>query len=410
MVRKASVSRVSHGLIGVGDGHRQETIRRPLRRPVIRTFGGSSCLFVGLILAQVFSGTASQLSASSPLEEASYEIKDSEADKPVHETDSTTSAANSNGTEEPQDDRKLSVKSAAPYIQNRPRLDLATAYAASDAPLWTKYLKAIEQIRNVSCTFEIHSKGQKDYTENTSDDYHVAYKYKSYQWDVTSGHFLTNYLVFSHDSLPPHDWQEHKTFYSEGKSGTFSLDQYSGFRYPGARHWLQPHPLAFVFSGKIGTPDYFDSKAWQISQEGEQLVLKAVDAPEGSSQQVTIELSAEHGWMPRTIEIVEESSNRFKYRYEVDRFEQVDGLWFPVEMRWNSFRDDGTGWRPGPYDSRVVVTDGTLKLNQQLDAQALHFEFPEGSFWSDDETGERVEGELGMQRYKAFRAEWRQRQ
>ncbi|MBL8889079.1 MAG: hypothetical protein JNL67_03815 [Planctomycetaceae bacterium] len=410
MVRKFSFSPVSHILIGVCNDHPLDESRRLFCRQSNGLLGGLSMLVAGLIIAIAFSGTASQLSASSPLEEASLEIEDSEGDMPVHDTDPPSSAANNNVAEEPQDDRKLSVKSSAPYIQNRPRLDLATARAASDAPLWIKYLQAIEQIRDVSCAFEIHNKGQRDYTENTSDGYHVAYKYKSYLWDVTSGHFLTNHLVFSHDLLPPHDWQEHKTFFSEGKSGTFFLGQYSGNRYPEARHWLQPHPMAFVCSGKLGTPDYFDSKAWQISEDGKLLILKSVATSEGPTTQVTIELSAEHGWMPRTIEVFDESSIRFKHRYEVDRFAQVDGLWFPVEMQLKSFRDNGAGWEPKPIVRRVVVQAESLKLNQELDAEALHFEFPEGSVWSDQETGERVEGELGMQRYKDYRNEWRPRQ
>jgi hypothetical protein len=73
-------------------------------------------------------------------------------------------------------------------------------------------------------------------------------------------------------------------------------------------------------------------------------------------------------------------------------------------MHLESFREDGRGMEPRPLGKiRVLVDESKLKLNQELDPTVYRFEFPPGALWEDLDTGERVEGEIGLQRSKAYR-------
>jgi hypothetical protein len=150
-------------------------------------------------------------------------------------------------------------------------------------------------------------------------------------------------------------------------------------------------------------PDYFDADAWTVSEADNRLILESPLETEGE-QRAAIELSANHDWLPKVIEITKEGTSRFIYRYVVDRFTRVDGIWFPVEMHLESFREDGRGMEPRPLGKiRVLVDESKLKLNQELDPTVYRFEFPPGALWEDLDTGERVEGEIGLQRSKAYR-------
>lgn len=329
----------------------------------------------------------------------------------TQDVDAEKAGADLGAAQDPQRSGPLSSKTWS-FIKERPKLDLPKALAASELPLWHQYLKAIEGIRNVSCAFSIQYEGRFDYTENTDDGYYIAHKYESYVWDVPTGHFIAEHLVYNHESLPPHDWGKYTTFHSDTHTGMFFFDQFWGNRYHASRHWVPrvPHPMSFVASGPIQVPDYFDTDSWTVSEADNRLILKSVQVENEGDLSVTIELSADHDQLPKEIEITQDGANRFLYRYVVDRFEQVDGLWFPVEMRVESFRDDGRGMSPIPFGKiRILVEESTIKLNQELDAAVYRFEFPPGALWEDLDTGERVEGEIGMQRSKAYREEIQRR-
>ncbi len=294
----------------------------------------------------------------------------------------------------------------------RPPRQMAAAYAASELPLWRDYLSAVEKIRNLSCAFEIHQKRDLEYAERTDDGYCVMHKFKSYKWDLETGHFIAEQSVFDQNYLPPHDWRNLTHYRSDQGAGFFLHEQFWGEKDIATWPWtpVVPHPMNFISSGSLFTADFVNSAAWNISESDNQLLLESQQPNVRARQFVRIDLDPSHGGMPRMIELATGVPPTQKLQFVVDRFERIDDIWLPVEMRVVFLSDQGQGMIANPQAERRVIVDvSQLRVNQEWTPAEFRFGFPDGASWSDADTGERVTGELGRQRLEEYRKNAKER-
>lgn len=184
--------------------------------------------------------------------------------------------------------------------------------------------------------------------------------------------------------LIAHDGVDHRTFVDE---------VYSGLIKPDPDLSMIPHPYHLI-SGDSDLEQLY--KRGAIIREGDLVYSTKVEAysirvpgqnPPPSFNQIKFQLSPEHGYMPKKIEIAHEFASA-STTYEIESFERLDGIWFPVSAK--STVTSGAGNRSV---SLLEVDVATLKLNQGLKPADFHFEFPPGSGYMNISTGEKVIGE-----------------
>lgn len=186
--------------------------------------------------------------------------------------------------------------------------------------------------------------------------------------------------------LIAHDGSDHWTFVEEVYSGLIKPDADPGIH-------LMPHPnhllsadsdleLLYKAGAIVRESDLVyttKAKAYGIPTPGENRPPKF--------NQIKFHLSPEHGYMPRMIEVIHESASAHT-TYEIESFQKLDGIWFPVSGKC-SVTAGGGKWQ----DITLLEVDvATLKLNQGLKPADFRFEFPAGSGYMNISTGEKVIG------------------
>lgn len=185
------------------------------------------------------------------------------------------------------------------------------------------------------------------------------------------------------------DGSDHRTFSEENYSGIIEPEERTDFHlFQNPNHYLNfDSDLASVY------------RAGGIVRESELIYTAKVPArffpvpgrpPSQHMDTLRFHLSPNHGYMPQKIEVIAENGN-LKYIHEVLDFAQLDGIWFPVRgtrsvnLKKNAEQMD--------YVDLLEIEPGSLKINPGLDRQVYRFEYPAGSAFINNATGEKVIGD-----------------
>jgi len=203
------------------------------------------------------------------------------------------------------------------------------------------------------------------------------------------------------------DGTDHRTFSETNYSGLIVSEERMDFHlYQNPNHYLNfDNDLSSVY------------RAGGIVRESELIYTAKVPArffpvpgvpPPKNKDTLRFHLSPSHGYMPRKIEVIAENGN-LKYIHEVLDFEKIDGLWFPVRgLRSVNLKKNAESI---DYVDLLEIEPGSLKINPDLDPRVYRFEYPEGSTFINEATGEKVIGDESRRRERldseAFQANTR---
>jgi len=194
------------------------------------------------------------------------------------------------------------------------------------------------------------------------------------------------------DVINAHDGKDHRSFVESEYNGLIQAKESLNIR-------LITNPMHFFCADLDLGPLFRDKQFTRVDH-----LTYEVETYFGQNRsfpsKLVFHLSPEHGYQPRMID-VRLTDGQLRARYVVEQFHQIDDVWFPIVGRRKLFRHGKTV----THESLTEIDPATLRLNQNLQPADFHFQFPPGSTYLNEITGQLVQGEEADRRALKRRAE-----